>query len=324
MVELPASRWTPILVRVVVTAGVLGLLLVWLPIDALFAAMRRVTAPLWLLVLLGFAAGHLLAAFKWRLLLRASGVRPGATETLRAYGAGLFANLCLPSLVGGDVVRAGLVARRHGHLEAVAVGGLADRILDTAALVGLAALGAAATPGEVGSLPGRALVLSSLALFGGLLGAPLALRHLDAALLPRGLERIVRKLRAALDGLLAQPGAAFAALGASLAIQSGFVLLNAALGAAVGIALPLSVWFLAWPLAKLVALVPVSLGGIGVREGALAALLLPFAVNPVLAVAQSLLWETVLVALGLTAGAASLWLRRAADGGPSVVAGDAG
>ena len=53
-------------------------------------------------------------------------------------------------------------------------------------------------------------------------------------------------------------------------------------------------------------------------------LLLPFAVDPVLAVAQSLLWETVLVALGLTAGAASLWLGRAADRRPSAVAGDVG
>jgi len=85
-------------------------------------------------------------------------------------------------------------------------------------------------------------------------------------------------------------------------IQASFVLLNAFLGAAIGLQAPLHVWFLAWPLAKLVALLPVSLGGLGVREVALAGLLQPFGVPAALAVAQSLLWETILVAGGLTAG----------------------
>ena len=40
-----------------------------------------------------------------------------------------------------------------------------------------------------------------------------------------------------------------------------------------------AVWLLAWPLAKLIALAPVSLGGIGVREVALATLLLPCGSN---------------------------------------------
>ena len=42
------------------------------------------------------------------MLLGASGVLPGYLESMRAHFAGLFANLCLPSLVGGDLVRAGL------------------------------------------------------------------------------------------------------------------------------------------------------------------------------------------------------------------------
>ena len=66
----------------------------------------------------------------------------------------------------------------------------------------------------------------------------------------------------------------------------------------------MSVWFLAWPLAKLVALVPVSLGGIGVREAALAVFLTPFGVDAALAVAQSLTWEAVLIFSGMISGLA--------------------
>ena len=48
--------------------------------------------------------------------------------------------------------------------------------------------------------------------------------------------------------------------------------------------------------------VHVSLGGIGVREVAIAGLLAPFGIEPALAVAQSLSWEAVLVGSGLFAG----------------------
>ena len=60
-------------------------------------------------------------------------------EAVRAHGAGLFANLCLPSVVGGDVVRAGVVIRDHKRFENIALGSLADRINDSFALFAAAA-----------------------------------------------------------------------------------------------------------------------------------------------------------------------------------------
>jgi len=318
MAEAATRHWAGVAGRVFVSVGMLGLLLWWLPTQTLLQAFGRIDAPLWVLVLVGFAAGHAVAALKWRMLVRASGLAASVLEIFRAHGAGLFANLCLPSLVGGDLLRAGLLVRRHGRAEAAAVAGLADRLLDTAGLLALAALGTAALSGSGGDRAARVWLAA---------GAMLALLGLAAWLGPRmhwpvpaRLVPIADKLRAALEDLVAQPRVAVAALALSLAIQSGFVLLNVALGRAVGIDLPLAAWFFAWPLAKLVALLPVSLGGIGVREGALAALLAPFGVAPALAVAQSLLWETVLIALGLVAGGASLWIGRSlGDAAPAAL-----
>ena len=48
------------------------------------------------------------------------------------------------------------------------------------------------------------------------------------------------------------------------------------LASGVGVEAPLEIWFFAWPLAKILAIAPVSLGGIGVREASLAALMAPF------------------------------------------------
>ena len=86
-----------------------------------------------------------------------------------------------------------------------------------------------------------------------------------------------------------------------LAIQAGFVLVNLLLGGSMGIALDWRLWYLLWPLAKIAAMAPVSLGGIGVREAAFAALAGRFVAEDRI-VAQSLVWESILVVGGLIAG----------------------
>ena len=77
-----------------------------------------------------------------------------------------------------------------------------------------------------------------------------------------------------------------------------------ALATAIGIDSHIVLWMFAWPLAKLVALAPISLGGIGVREIALAGILAPFGIEASLAVAQSLSWEVVLIVTGAFSGLA--------------------
>jgi uncharacterized membrane protein YbhN (UPF0104 family) len=145
-------------------------------------------------------------------------------------------------------------------------------------------------------------LLLSLGVFTGLALA----RTVPAERLPGRLKKVAARVREALDALLAAPVKAAAALGISTLVQGGFVGLNIVLARSIGIELQAAAWMLAWPLAKLVALIPVSLGGIGVREVALAAFLAPFGVEATLAVAQSLAWEAVLVTAGLLSGALAL------------------
>lgn len=310
-------RWWSFGLRAGLTVGVFAVLLAWLPVPRLMEALGRAPAGVWIGVLAGLTAGHVVASFKWRVLLGAAGLPCRAIEALRAHAAGLFANLCLPSLVGGDVVRAGFLAGSGRRIESIVVGGLGDRVIDTAVLVMLAATGVALAPGVPPAASGPVLgsVAGLLVLAVGL--GPWALRRIPAAALPRALERPVVQLLEAADSLARSPAAATLALLLSVAVQTTFVALNVALGRAMGIEVPLAVWFLAWPLAKLIALTPISLGGLGVREAALAGLLVPFGVDPALAVAESLLWQAALIVLGLVAGGlafASRGWARAADG----------
>jgi uncharacterized membrane protein YbhN (UPF0104 family) len=97
-------------------------------------------------------------------------------------------------------------------------------------------------------------------------------------------------------------------------IQLVFLMLTARLAVYCGLTLQLRAWLFAWPLAKLAAVLPLTQGGIGVREAALVALLSPFGAPGHLVLAAGLVWEGVVIAGGLIAGAAALVLRRRVAG----------
>ena len=93
------------------------------------------------------------------------------------------------------------------------------------------------------------------------------------------------------------------------------------LARASGLDLPAAVWFFAWPLAKLIAIVPVSLAGLGVREASLAGLLAPLGADPATVVAVGLLWQSVLLATGLAGGLVLLLVGRNRGGAALAAAG---
>lgn len=291
-----------LLVRAFVSIGILVFLLWWLPTDLLLGAIARISWPVWILVVSGFLLGHIISSLKWRLLLQAVDIKISVTEAIRAHAAGLFANLCLPSVVGGDVVRAGVVMRDHKRIENIALGSLADRVNDSFALILIAALAGIFIPHIADVAIGQMLVGAVLLLLSAVLAIFAFIRWFPVSRLPGKVEQFVLRFRDAQIALISAPGVAFAAFMMSFSIQCGFILLNLVLAREIGITAPVSLWFFAWPMAKLVALAPVSLGGIGVREVAIAGLMAPFGINPTLVVAQSLTWEVVLVGSGLFAG----------------------
>lgn len=294
--------------RLLMTAGVLALLFTWLPAGEIWEAMKRTGPALWLGALLGAVAAHLVAAEKWRRLVVAAGCKPTFAGALAAHGAGLFANNWLPSMVGGDVIRAGVVARRHRVLAPPAVAGVADRAIDLTTSLALAAVGLLALrrheTGPALAILGWGTLAITTAGFSGLL-----LLHTPIfSRVPPHIARRIRRLRAVSDELTQRPAVTLLAAALSVAVQVALVYLNFVLGWAIGIQASMAAWLVAFPLAKIAALAPISLGGLGVREGVLSLLLAPFGAAPALAVAQGLVWRTLLLGLGLVGGAFYLFL----------------
>jgi glycosyltransferase 2 family protein len=308
---LPRRRPGRLLIRLLFSGGILTLLLTLLPWDDVATAASRITLPHYLAALAGFVVGHSLGAIKWRLMLASSlgVVRMSVRDTAGCYGAGLFSNLFLPTVVGGDIVRATLAARALGRTEAVVLGSVADRLIDFAALGLLIVAGVLVAGAELSGWAGPLGVVTGIVVIGGgVLLLPLALRR-PLARWPRRVRRRAGRSLVALRRLARQPRPAVLALLLSLSMQSIFILISAWLGHAVGAHAPLWAWFVAWPLAKTAGMLPVSLGGLGVRDAALAGLLVPLGVPAAFGLVASLAWNAVLIG-GALLGGALWWLVR--------------
>ena len=305
-VQKTGTRWGVFALRAALTVGIFVVLFSKLDAGNLVTAMKRTGMSLWLFMVVIHILAHVVVVVKWRLLLRAAGSEPRMTDALRAHGAGVFANLYLPSIVGGDVIRAGMISPRGRNLGATIMGGVADRVTDCAALIILAAVGLLVVPVTQTGLDLRILLASSAGLLGIVLGGVIVIRLVNPDVFPGPVAKVLHKVRKSLEPMFRRKTTTLIALMMALGIQSFFILQNMVIGQAIGIQVPVGAWFVAWPLAKLAALVPFSLGGLGVREAMLAALFSPFSVPATLAVAASLVWQTVMYALGLFGGVSSL------------------
>jgi glycosyltransferase 2 family protein len=106
-------------------------------------------------------------------------------------------------------------------------------------------------------------------------------------------------LRTLAADVRSRAGALAAAAIVTAVVQSAFVMTNVWMAADLGLDIGIAPWFVAWPLSKIIAILPISLGGIGVREAALVSLLAPFGAPSALVLASGLLWQGVLIASGL-------------------------
>ena len=297
-------------IKIAVSATLLALIFLLLPWAKVWEALQQLPPAAWLGVWAGFVLGHALGVIKWRLFVNAGHGSLRAVDAAHCYSAGLFANLCLPSIVGGDLLRMAMAGKFTRRPEAALWGGVMDRLTDITALAILVLIGGwlarDALPGWGGQVLTVGLLLSIVL---AAVVLPFVLRR-PLARWPRKLRRPIGRSLVALRRLARRPSIALKGLALSITIQGSFVLLNAWLGHHIGVRVPLTVWFLVWPLAKVASLMPISLGGLAVREASLAGLLAPFGVPLTLGVLASLLWQSVLIAGGLAGGLVWLILAR--------------
>jgi len=219
-----------------------------------------------------YLTGQLIAARRWYLLLLHSGFQPRFREVLRANTIGVYAGNFVPGVAGGDLFRPILLfgpkTTKKPQLYASV---LFERLGGLVATLLLASVGAAWFALTHRDLHFVTVAGFVLLLIVALLAAAYAIRHVHLAALPR-INAWLDHVREGSHHLLryvGSPKSVLMVLLYSLAFQACNIgMLWCFLDSLDPIPSPFAV-VLAAPLAWLASMAPVSLNGLGVREGTL-------------------------------------------------------
>jgi len=113
----------------------------FLDVDEMLAAVRQIRAREIALVLALLTCDRVLMALKWRLLLGIGGAHLPALSVIRIYYQGWLVGASLPSHLGGDVLRAHLVAHRTGVVHPAFASVIMEKVIGLVSAVNWAIVG---------------------------------------------------------------------------------------------------------------------------------------------------------------------------------------
>jgi uncharacterized membrane protein YbhN (UPF0104 family) len=225
-----------------------------------------------------------MSAWRWNLLGALLKIPAPFSEYLRYALIGMFTNVFVPGLVGGDALRALYLGRRHQRLGDAIASVAADRIVG---LIGLFWLAAAAAAAMSVRLP-RTVTVPTIAV-GAISLAGFTALPLIGALAARTQMRITAVLKT-IAPYLDRPVAMLPAVGLSIALQLSQATCLWILARGLGLAVSFTVFLLCVPIVNVFVSLPVTLNGLGVRETAYVILLGMAGMAKADAVALGLLW----------------------------------
>lgn len=268
----------------------------------------RATDPLY--IVLGIAAymgGQLVAAKRWHSVLHRSGFRPPYLAVFRANTIGMYSSNFLPGVAGGDLVRPiALYGTATVHKPQLYASVVFERLGGIGSIVVLATVGglwSGLTRGDWRYLGVAAVILAGIA---ALLGLTHLARHARLSGDSRFM-RLLSKLKEGSEHLMRyalHPGLVSMVLAYSLLFQMGYILMFWCFLQSLGAHASLFSVLLAAPLAWLASMTPISLNGLGVREGTLVVVLMQLGIPKAEVTGAALMG---LVPLFLISALGALW-----------------
>ncbi len=293
--------------KIGVSAGLLYFLFRKSDIGAFRETVSSLDVRTVLLAALIFLGTQCVATYRWSTVLKKD-VRIPYPKLLSVYMIGMFFNNFLPTIVGGDIIKGYYLYRDTGKGDVSFASILMDRYSGYTALMFITLV--ALVPGYV-LIKGTGLPLFFLLLVGGYL---LASFFLWVDTLHAWLVRLLAKVRLfdlnekidkfynVLMSYKGHPGILLRIFLLSLVVQLGVIASYVVLGRGLGIDVPVGYYFLFIPLATTVSMMPVSLAGLGIREGAFVFLFAKAGVAQEQALGLSLVWFAIVVAISLVGG----------------------
>ena len=258
------GKWFNVL-KIVVSAGLLVYLFLTVDLGKFWATLRGARWEYLVLAGVLMLLGTALRALRWQVLLEALAIHVPLRRLVELYFVGAFFNVLLPTGLGGDAVKMMELGRTTGKMPEAIGTTLVDRAVGLWTLFGMALV---ALPFSYRLLPGDTglyvLFLSVAAVVGGwvVMATPL-IPWLGSKVRLPWQDKLARFYRSVSS--LGYPALGKACL-VSLVFNSMLVLFNGLIATGLGVDLPWGVWLLFTPIISLSLALPISIGGLGVRE----------------------------------------------------------
>jgi len=296
--RIPGGRWR-FGIKLLISLGLLTFLLTRTDLQTIWTLFRSLRLPIFLSSLLLYILAQILSSLRWRCLLRAEEINLPIWKLVLLYFEGMFFNLMLPTLIGGDIVRGYQVFRLTRQHEASLASILVERLSGYAAMIMIATIALIlAYP----YLQDPAVVWVTAASAVGLIGViagllsdqlqSLFFRLLNSAGLAR-FHGTLHGLYEAIQRYWGHRRALLLAVGLSLILQSLAILIFYLISRSLNFLVPLGYFFLFVPLISVVSMLPISVAGLGVREASSIYFFAKVGLDSASAMSLSLLWFAI-------------------------------
>ena len=238
--------------------------------------------------------GIILSAIRWQKVLDALEIRERLPRLMSHTLAGQFVSNVLPTTIGGDVLRVSRLSRDTGESPRPFASVVLERLTGWLVLPVITIVGFALNPGlrHLGTATRVALTLAfgTLVLLVAVLAAAGSSRIGGRFASSPGWRRFVGAVHLGVDRLRSDPAAAANVLAAGFAYQLALVLAAVAAAQALGVRpAGLTALLAFFPAVLIAQVLPISMSGLGVREGAFVLFLTPLGVAQHDAIALGLL-----------------------------------
>ena len=299
-----------IIIRILISAA----LIFWILKDTNFKEiLSSIESANFLLVITSFSLhfiGYYVSAVRWKLLLNTQGVETKIGYLIKSYLVSTFFNNLLPSIVGGDTIRA-YDSYRIGKSKSEAVALIfVDRFLGLLVLMFFALLGAFFVAETMSLVPYLFLwIIVGFLLMILLIWIIFFPSKKFAELVSKikvpfsaKLQWILEKIINAFWTFKGEKKVLFKVLGLSLILQVNVIIYYFIISVALNFSVPYYYFFLIVPLSIFIMMLPISINGIGLRESAFFFFLAPFAISKPEAIAFAWIEYGMIIILGVVGG----------------------
>lgn len=294
--------------RIGLSLGLLLLLFSRIDLQNLLDHIKKLNLGLYLLGVVMYFAFIACWSFRWRYIIKAAGEQVAFWKVFKTTLVGDFFGLFLPEAVGSDLARMYGLSQETGKGANTISTVLLDRAIGLISLSLMAMVALLLHTQMVGYQEVAVVVVALLAgLAGGwflFFNKSFMRRFRWVFKVPylNRLEEGLTNLYRTLHTLHQHPGLIVNTLLISLVLQIIEVISVILIGAALGIEVEVIHYFIFMPLIWVITTVPISIGGLGVRENAFAFFFTQVGVSAPLALALSLLYFSCRVISGLIGG----------------------